>query len=133
MSLMNSPGAEKRRRLFLRLGALIAVLLVTLGVFAKNGWFPSAPDPFTGKRTGWFGKPLAKNVGSSWNDAFKGMTKMSYSETSANGVLSEVHYVKDPRTGALMDFKFKPSTIQKTNSVTRYANATKHGTIVAPK
>jgi filamentous hemagglutinin len=76
------------------------------------------------------GEEVIQNLG---DDAFKGMTKMSYSETSANGVLSEVHYVKDPRTGALMDFKFKPSTIQKTNSVTRYANATKHGTIVAPK
>jgi hypothetical protein len=42
------------------------VLLLTLGVFAKNGWLPST-DPFTGKKTGWFGKPLARNASSNWN------------------------------------------------------------------
>ena len=45
------------------IGGVLAVLLVTVGVFAKNGWFPST-NPFTGKRTGWFGQPPA---GSSWN------------------------------------------------------------------
>ncbi len=42
------------------------VLLLALGVFAKNGWLPST-DPFTGKKTGWFGAPVAKNASSSWN------------------------------------------------------------------
>ena len=38
---------------------------------------------------------------------FKGMEKWSYTEKSANGLRSEVHYVRDPNTGELMDFKFK--------------------------
>ena len=42
------------------------LLLLSVGVFAKNGWFPST-DAFTGKKTGWFGKPLPKNAASSWN------------------------------------------------------------------
>jgi hypothetical protein len=37
---------------------------------------------------------------------FYGMEKWSYGETSANGLRSEVHYVRDPKTGELMDFKF---------------------------
>lgn len=44
----------------------------------------------------------------SLNDpAFKGMEKWSYSVKSENGLRSEVHYVRDPKTGRLMDFKFK--------------------------
>ena len=68
MSFINSQGAEvrgKNRFLFIAC-AFVLVALVTLGVFAKNGWFPST-DPFTGKKTGWFGKQLAKNASSSWN------------------------------------------------------------------
>jgi RHS repeat-associated protein len=38
---------------------------------------------------------------------FKGMDKWSYGETSVNGLRSEVHYVRDPKTGQLLDFKFK--------------------------
>jgi RHS repeat-associated protein len=38
---------------------------------------------------------------------FKGMEKWMYSEKSANGLRSEVHYVRDPKTGRLLDFKFK--------------------------
>lgn len=38
---------------------------------------------------------------------FKGMEKWSYTERSANGLRSEVHYVRNPTTGELMDFKFK--------------------------
>ena len=38
---------------------------------------------------------------------FKGMEKWSYSELSANGLRSEVHYVRNPKTGELMDFKLK--------------------------
>ncbi|NQT14629.1 MAG: hypothetical protein HQ582_17865 [Planctomycetes bacterium] len=38
---------------------------------------------------------------------FKGMGKWSYGETSNAGQRSEVHYVRDPATGELMDFKFK--------------------------
>jgi filamentous hemagglutinin len=35
------------------------------------------------------------------------MEKWSYTEKSAAGLRSEVHYVRDPKTGQLMDFKFK--------------------------
>jgi len=35
-----------------------------------------------------------------------GMEKWSYTEKSAAGLRSEVHYVRDPKTGQLMDFKF---------------------------
>jgi len=57
---------ESRRRLFYGSGVLAFVCLVTAGIFASNGWFPGT-DPFSGKRYGWFGQPLAKNAPSSWN------------------------------------------------------------------
>jgi len=38
---------------------------------------------------------------------FKGMDKMEYKVKSADGLDSVVHYVRDPKTGKLMDFKFK--------------------------
>lgn len=38
---------------------------------------------------------------------FKGMDKWRYGEKSTQGLNSEVHYVRDPKTGELMDFKFK--------------------------
>ncbi|NLG02110.1 MAG: RHS repeat-associated core domain-containing protein, partial [Lentisphaerae bacterium] len=38
---------------------------------------------------------------------FKGMDKWRYGEKSTQGLNSEVHYVGDPKTGELMDFKFK--------------------------
>jgi hypothetical protein len=37
---------------------------------------------------------------------FKGMEKWSYQVRSQSGKLSEVHYVRDPVTGELVDFKF---------------------------
>lgn len=66
MSLVMPSTAEKRRRLFYYTAALALALFVTVGIFAKNGWFPST-DALSGKRTGWFGQPLAKNAPSSWN------------------------------------------------------------------
>src|SRR6185503_17586391 len=66
MSLNYSPPAEKRKRLFVRIAALVFAALIAVGVFAKNGWFPST-DAFFGRRFGWFGKPLARNASSSWN------------------------------------------------------------------
>jgi len=50
------------------------------------------------------GQKIIDNLG---DPRFKGMEKWSYGETSANGVRSEVHYVRDPKTGQLTDFKFK--------------------------
>ncbi|MFN0278973.1 MAG: FG-GAP repeat domain-containing protein [Pyrinomonadaceae bacterium] len=42
------------------------ILLLCLGVLAKNGWLPRT-DPMSGKRTGWFGKEIQKDAPSSWN------------------------------------------------------------------
>jgi hypothetical protein len=66
MSLSESQGVVKRKRLLAWCGALGFVVLVTLGVFASNGWLPST-DPMTGRKTGWFGRELPKNASSSWN------------------------------------------------------------------
>lgn len=38
---------------------------------------------------------------------FKGMEKIEFKVKSANGNDSVIHYVRDPQTGKLMDFKFK--------------------------
>lgn len=54
------------RKCLLALAGIAVMALVTVGVFAKNGWFPST-DQMTGKKTGWFGQPLARNTSSSWN------------------------------------------------------------------
>lgn len=58
--------AESRKKLLYCGGVFVVAALVTLGVFASNGWFPST-DPLSGKRTGWFGKELPKNAPNSWN------------------------------------------------------------------
>lgn len=55
---------EKKKWL---VGGVVFALLVVAGVFAKNDWFPSGPDPFSGRRTGWFGRELPRNASSSWN------------------------------------------------------------------
>lgn len=66
MSLTSFFAREGSRR-FAYVSALIAaVVLVTLGVFASNNWFPRT-DPINGQRYGWFGEPLTKNAPSSWN------------------------------------------------------------------
>ncbi|QQS32971.1 MAG: hypothetical protein IPM50_15215 [Acidobacteriota bacterium] len=66
MSLSGSHGVGKRKKLLTWFGALGIAVLVTLGVFASNGWLPST-DPLTGRKTGWFGRELPKNASSSWN------------------------------------------------------------------
>ena len=38
---------------------------------------------------------------------FKGMEKRAYHRRNADGTSAEIHYVRDPKTGKLMDFKFK--------------------------
>jgi hypothetical protein len=57
---------DKRKKVFYYALALVLTLLITAGIFAKNGWFPST-DAISGKRTGWFGQTVAKNAPSSWN------------------------------------------------------------------
>ncbi len=49
------------------------------------------------------GNPIIKNL----NDSrFKGMEKWEYRVKSTTGKDSVVHYVRDPKSGKLMDFKF---------------------------
>jgi RHS repeat-associated protein len=50
------------------------------------------------------GMKIIDNLG---DPKFKGMEKWSYTEKSDTGVRVEVHYVRDPATGDMMDFKFK--------------------------
>ncbi|MFV0477643.1 MAG: RHS repeat domain-containing protein, partial [Parahaliea sp.] len=50
---------------------------------------------------------------------FKGMEKMELKVKSANGNDSVVHYVRDPKTGDLMDFKFKKHSTDSLNNVER--------------
>ena len=38
---------------------------------------------------------------------YEGMDKHSYRVKSAEGSVSDVHYVKDPKTGNMYDFKFE--------------------------
>jgi len=64
------PLENAKSRWFYRrthwLFAIVFTALVSLGIFANNGWLPST-DPLTGKKTGWFGRELPKNASSSWN------------------------------------------------------------------
>ncbi len=66
MSVVSFSRSSGRRRFVVWLGAIAFVLLVGVGIFAANDWFPRT-DSLSGKRYGWFGKPLAKNAPSSWN------------------------------------------------------------------
>ena len=66
MSLDTPAGAERRRMLVYAPLALCLAAIVTLGVFAQNGWLPST-DPVSGQKTGWFGNKLPRNAASSWN------------------------------------------------------------------
>ncbi|MGD9630595.1 MAG: FG-GAP repeat domain-containing protein [Pyrinomonadaceae bacterium] len=56
-----------RRKLYTALGIAAGSLLVIVGVFAANDWFPKT-DPISGQKFGWFGKKLPKNYSASvWN------------------------------------------------------------------
>jgi hypothetical protein len=56
-----------RRKAFTVLGITAGIVLVTLGVFAANDWFPKT-DPMSGQKYSWFGKKLPKNsTASAWN------------------------------------------------------------------
>ena len=65
MSLRISHLSRRQKSLFLILAVFIFISLITVGLFARNGWFPST-DYVTGKNTGWFGAPLPKNASSAW-------------------------------------------------------------------
>lgn len=60
------PAGNKRNRLIIVALLCVSTVLIALGVFAQNGWMPHT-DAMTGKKTGWFGKELPKNAGSTWN------------------------------------------------------------------
>src|SRR5437867_5787111 len=66
--MLNSAptSAISRKRLWYALGLLCLVTAVVLGIFSENGWLPRT-ESVSGKRTGWFGKPLASSAPSSWN------------------------------------------------------------------
>ena len=66
MSLMSYLEPAKRKRLLAGISAFCLIALIGVGVMAKNGWLPST-DALSGKKTGWFGKELPKNAGSTWN------------------------------------------------------------------
>lgn len=66
MSLKYSRPARNRETLVARLVALLVITLITIGIFARNEWFPST-DPKSGEKTGWFKTRLSKNASSIWN------------------------------------------------------------------
>lgn len=49
------------------------------------------------------GRRIIKGLG---DPKFKGMDKYEYKVKSADGLDSVIHYVRDPSTGQLKDFKF---------------------------
>ena len=66
MFLMSNIKLAKRKKLLAGITAFCLLALIGVGVMARNGWLPST-DPLSGKKTGWFGKELPKNAGSTWN------------------------------------------------------------------
>ncbi|MBF0301129.1 MAG: hypothetical protein HQK51_20645 [Oligoflexia bacterium] len=42
---------------------------------------------------------------------FQGMQKMEYKVKSAEGKDTVIHYIRDPKTGNLYDFKFKKNSV----------------------
>lgn len=65
MSLIPTVRSPLSRRLLV--GAISgALLLVSLGVMANQGWLPHT-DTVSGEKFGWFGNKLPKNAGSTWN------------------------------------------------------------------
>lgn len=66
MSLMSSIVPAKRKTLLKGLCVFAVIALIGLGVMAANGWLPRT-DSLSGEKTGWFGKKLPKNAGSTWN------------------------------------------------------------------
>ena len=59
MFLISLTGREGRRTLLVWFSAFMVLSMIAVGVFARNGWFPST-DALTGKKTGWFGRSLSE-------------------------------------------------------------------------
>lgn len=66
MSLMSSIEPAKLKTLLTGLCVSVVFALIGIGVMAANGWLPRT-DSMAGEKTGWFGKKLPKNAGSTWN------------------------------------------------------------------
>lgn len=66
MSSIVSTSRLDKKRVLRGLCIFVLLLLITVGVFAANDWFPKT-DPMSGKMTGWFGRELPKNATSAWN------------------------------------------------------------------
>ncbi|HRI05067.1 MAG TPA: VCBS repeat-containing protein [Pyrinomonadaceae bacterium] len=66
MSLISPIEPAKRRTLLTGICVFAVIALIGLGVMAANGWLPRT-DAVSGEKTGWFGKKLPKNAGSTWN------------------------------------------------------------------
>ena len=66
MSLLYPPFSGTPRKVVTVSIVVAFVVLITIGVFARNDWFPSS-DGLTGRKTGWLGTPLPENAPSVWN------------------------------------------------------------------
>ncbi len=55
-----------KKKLLYPAAGIALIVLVGIGVMAKNNWLPQT-DAVTGKKTGWFGAALPLNAASSWN------------------------------------------------------------------
>lgn len=66
MSLSDRFSASGRNRRYAYPVIALLLVVVSIGVFARNSWFPRT-DSLTGDKYGWFGAKLAKNAGSTWN------------------------------------------------------------------
>lgn len=65
-NLRRASAISYLRRHLVKIGIAAIVLLLGIGILARNGMLPNT-DPISGKRTGFFGKELPKNASSSWN------------------------------------------------------------------
>ncbi len=91
MSLDKSPTrARAPRRLLPGIGVFAGLLLVAVGVFAANDWFPKT-DPMSGKRVGWFGRNADAPV------------RNSSTQTSATPQLSKEYIYAGSRLLAVED------------------------------
>ncbi|HQZ83238.1 MAG TPA: hypothetical protein PLR83_08460 [Pyrinomonadaceae bacterium] len=60
------PSGSSARRGLIGCGLVLLVTILAVGVMGRNGRLPHT-DALSGKKTGWFGKELPRNAGSSWN------------------------------------------------------------------
>ncbi|WP_010299825.1 hypothetical protein [Candidatus Odyssella thessalonicensis] len=101
----------------------------TAGAASSGGGMPGDEDPENNKKEDdkWVREPASlqdemaldaakrgegRRIIKGLNDPrYKGMDKMEYKVKSGNGKDTVVHYVRDPKTGRIMDFKFKKRSV----------------------